>query len=152
MATTGTKFLQKASDTLLRCIQINLKHSKTATDNFNQLTKETDIDKAFIQEPYIYQNQVTGISRHYKVFTCGNGRKRADVVVVNKMMNALLVGQLSEEDTVVAELTQGNLKLIATSIYLDAGNEISMDLNKIENILRFATGTGLLVAMDSKAR
>jgi hypothetical protein len=97
MATAGTQYQQKASNTSLRCIQINLKHSKTATDNFNQLTKETDIDMAFIQEPYISQNQVTEISRNYKVFTCGSGRKRAAVVVVNKMIDALLIVQLSEE-------------------------------------------------------
>jgi len=63
-----------------------------------------------------------------------------------------MTGQLSEEDTVVVEITQANLKFIATSIYLDAGNEISVDLHKIENILRFAKGRGLLVAMDSNAR
>jgi len=128
-----------------------LKHSKTATDNCNQLTKETDIDKAFIQEPYIYQNQVTGIFRNYKIFTCRNGRKRAAVVVV-KQIDALLIGQLSEEDIVVVVIIQGNLKFIATSIYLDIENEIAVDLNKIENILRFAKGRGLLVAMDSNAR
>ena len=83
MATIGTQHLQKASNASLRCIQINLKHSKIATDNFNQLTKETDIDIAFVQEPYIYQNQVTGITRNYKVFTCGNGRKREAIVVIN---------------------------------------------------------------------
>jgi hypothetical protein len=151
-----------------------LKHSKTATNNFNQLTKETDIDIAFIQEPYVYQNQVTRISRNYKVFTCGNGRKLAAVVVVNKMIDAILTGQLSEEDIVVVEIIQGNLKLLATSIYLDAENEISRDqgnlkllatsiyldaeneitrdLNKIENIIQFAKGRRLLVAMDSNAR
>ena len=64
MATIGTQHPQKASSTSLRCIQINLKHSKIATINFNQLTKETDIDTAFVQEPYIYQNQVTGITRY----------------------------------------------------------------------------------------
>jgi hypothetical protein len=95
---------------------------------------------------------VTGISRKYKVFTCGNGRQRAAVVVVNKMIDALLFGQLSEEDIVVVEIIQGNLKLIATSIYLDAENEITGDLNKIENIKHFAKGRGLLVAMDSNAR
>jgi len=68
------------------------------------------------------------------------------------MIDVLLIGQLSEEDFVVVEITQDNFKLIATGIYLDAGNEISMDLNKIENILWFAKGRGLLVAMDSNAR
>jgi len=51
----------------------------------------------------------------------------------------------------VVEIIQGNLEYIAFSIYLDIDNEISTDLNKLENILRFAKGRGLLVAMDSNA-
>ena len=62
-----------------------------------------------------------------------------------------MISQLSEEDIVVVEIIQGNLKFIATSIYLDA-NKISTGLNKIENILPFAKGKGLLVTMDSNAR
>ena len=84
MAATRTQHQRKASKTSLRCIQIILKHSKTATDNFNQLTKGTDIDIAFVQEAYIYQNQVTGIINNYKVFTDGSRIKRAAIVVVNK--------------------------------------------------------------------
>jgi hypothetical protein len=113
---------------------------------------DTTIDKAFIQEPYTYHNKVTGISRKYRIFACGNGRKRAVVVVVNKQIDALLISQLSEEDTVVVQIMQCNLKFIAASIYLDINNEITMDLYKIENILQFAKGRGLLVAMDSNAR
>ena len=72
--------------------------------------------------------------------------------MVKKKIDVLLVSQLSEEDIVAVEITQGNLKFIAFSIYLDVDNEISTDLNKPENILRFAKGRGLLVAMDSNAR
>ena len=49
-------------------MQINLQHSKTATDNFNQFTMEAALDIVFIQEPYIYKNQVTGISRKHRIF------------------------------------------------------------------------------------
>jgi len=152
MATTGPQNQQKHSNISLRCIHINLKHSTTATDNFNQLTKEANIDIAFIQEPYNYQNQVIGIPRNYKIFTSGKGRKRAAVVVVNKKIDAILMDQLSDEDTAVIEITYGNLRFIATSIYLDIKNEISSDLHKIENIQRLAKRRGLLVAMDSNAR
>jgi len=148
MATTGPQNQQKCRNVSLRCIQINLKHSKTATDNFNHLTKEANIDIPFIQEPYNYQNQVTGIPRNYKIFTSGKARKRAAVVVVNRKIDAILIDQLSDEDTAVIGITYGNLKFIATSIYLDIKNEISSDLHKIENIQRL----GLLVAMDSNAR
>jgi hypothetical protein len=69
------------------------------------------------------------------IFACGNGRKRTAVVVVNKEIDALLISQLSEEDIVVVEIIQGNLKFIAASIYLDISNEITMALYKIENML-----------------
>jgi len=72
--------------------------------------------------------------------------------VANKKIDVLLISQLSEEDIVAVEITQGNLKFIAISIYLDADNEISTDLKKLENMLRLAKGRGLLVAMDSNAR
>jgi len=49
-------------------------------------------------------------------------------VVDNKKIDVLLISQLSEEDIVAVEITQGNLKFIAISIYLDA-DEISTDLN-----------------------
>jgi hypothetical protein len=73
-------------------------------------------------------------------------------VVANKQVDALLINQLSEEDIVAVVIIQGNLKFIAASIYLDIGNEITMDLYKIENILQFAKGRGLLLAMDSNER
>ena len=152
MTPIRTQIYKGAGNNSLSCMQINLQHSKTATDNFNQLTMETAIDIAFIQEPYIYQNQVTGISRKNRIFACGNGRKRAAIVVANKQVDALLISQLSEEDIVVVEIIQGNLKFIAASIYLDIRNEITRDLSKIENILQFARGRGLLVAVDSNAR
>jgi hypothetical protein len=77
---------------------------------------ESAIDIAFIQKPYIYQNQVTGISRKYRIFACGNGRKRAATVVANKQIDALLISQLSEENIIVADIIQGNLEFIAASI------------------------------------
>ena len=152
MATTGSQNQRKCSNISLLCIQINLKHSKTATDNFNQLTKEANIDIASIQEPYNYQNQVIGFPRNYKIFTSVKARKRAAVVVVNRKIDAILIDYLSDEDTAVIEITYGNLRFIATSIYLDIKNEISSDLHKIENIQRLAKGRGLLVVMDSNAR
>jgi hypothetical protein len=38
-------------------------------------------------------------------------------VVANKKIDAILIDQLSDEDTVVIEITHGKMKFIATSIY-----------------------------------
>jgi len=73
-------------------------------------------------------------------------------VVINRKIDAILIDQLLDKDTAVIEITYGNLRFIATSIYLDIKNEISSDLRKIENIQRLAEVRGLLVAMDSNAR
>jgi hypothetical protein len=45
----------------IRCMQINLQHSRTATDNIMKLTEQGNSDIIFIQEPYLYQNRMAGI-------------------------------------------------------------------------------------------
>ena len=129
MATRGPPNQHKWNNITLRCLQINLKHSKSATDNLNQLTIEASIDIAFIQERYNYQNQVIRIPRNYKIFSSGKGRKGAAVIVINKKIDAIMIDQLSDDDTAVIEVTYGNLKFIATIICMDSKNEISSELH-----------------------
>jgi hypothetical protein len=62
MASIRTHFHMKVSNISLRCMQINLLHSKIATDNFNQLMMDTAIDMASTHEPHTQHNQVIGIS------------------------------------------------------------------------------------------
>jgi len=55
--------IHRTAQTQLRCIQINLQHSKAATYN---LLKTTDTDETgiiFIQEPYVHQNIPAGIGK-----------------------------------------------------------------------------------------
>jgi len=82
-------------------MQLNLQHSKSATDNRNLLMKEAHLDIALIQEPYVYQKQVSSTSRKYRVFSRGQGKKRAPIVVTNKSIDALLIHQMSGEDMAV---------------------------------------------------
>ena len=92
---------KKARDVSIRYKQLNLQRSRPATGNLTHLMTEVDMDIAFIQELYVYQNQVTGISHKHRLFASGQGRKRAAIVVANKSIDAILINQLSEEDTVV---------------------------------------------------
>ena len=100
----------------------------------------------------MHQNKVTGISRKHRIFSSGQGKKRAAIVVTNKSTDALLIHQMSDEYIVVVEINHGNTNFIAASIYLDIANEITEDLKKIGSILQFAKGGGLLVAIDSNAK
>jgi len=84
MTNTQTYPHKRATDnTAQSCMQLNLQHSKPTTDNLNLLMKEAHLDIALLKEPYVYQNQVTGISRKCRIFSKGQG-KRAAIVVTNK--------------------------------------------------------------------
>ena len=69
----------------IKCAQLNLQHSKTATYNLTQLILHNNIDVAFVQEPYIVLNNVAGFPKSFRIFAHGNGRKRSAFIVNNKI-------------------------------------------------------------------
>ena len=111
---------------------------------------ETDI--IFLQEPHTIKGKVIGISTKYKIFTSDEGRCRAAVVASNKQIDALLIHQLSDADSVAVKIIKGNTKIIAASMYFDRENQIEHDLIKMESVLHHAKNTGVLTASDCKAR
>ena len=136
----------------LRCIQINLQHSRAATDNLTQLVETQYIDIAFIQEPHIINNKIAGIPSRYRTYYSGQGKKRAAIVIINNQIDAVLIHQLSEEDSVVIEIIHENLKFLAASMYLDINHEIENDLKKVDKVIEYSKTQGILIAMDSNAR
>ena len=101
--------------TRLKCLQINLQHSRTATDNLMKIINEEGTDIVFIQEPYNIGNKAVGLPRSCAVFTSGAGRKRAAIAIKNKTIDTLLLTQISNEDTVVVETRVGKASLILVS-------------------------------------
>lgn len=133
-------------------MQINLNHSRAATDNLMEAIKLYSADVVLIQEPYTKQNRITGISRGHRTFSHGCNRVRTAILIANKKTDVILISQLSDEDAIVIEIIHGNLRFYAVSMYLDLGNDINKDLDKIENITSFTKGSALLIGMDSNAR
>ena len=88
-------------NTLIKFLQLNLQHSRAATNNLIKTTEEEGIDIICIQEPYVINNRVIGIPRKYKILVHGEGRNRAAIVITNKMIDSILIRQLSDEDAVV---------------------------------------------------
>ena len=138
--------------TQLKCLQLNLHHSRLATDNLNKIIEEENIDILCIQEPYEIRKQITGFPRRLKIFIEGEGKHRAAILVNNNRLDTILLKQLSDEDAVVIELILGNKKVIIASMYFDINRNIDTDLRKIEAIIQHAQYAGILIAMDSNAR
>jgi len=53
--------------TQIKCIQINLQHSRVATDNLVKIIEEGGTHILCILEPYTIQNKVVGIPKNTKL-------------------------------------------------------------------------------------
>jgi len=84
--------------TEIKCAQLNLQHSKTATHNLTQLILHNSIDVAFVQETYIGLNNVAGFPKSFRIFAHGNGRKRSAIIVNNNKIDAIAIRQVSDEE------------------------------------------------------
>jgi len=116
------------------------------------MINENKIDLAFVQKPYIVGNNLAGIPKSLRSYVCGNGRKRPAPLVNNKEIDLLLVTQLSDEDCVVVEISYGNFKFYGISSYFDITEDFEINTRKIEHILNYSKGQGLLIAADTNAR
>ena len=134
------------------CLQINLQHSRSATYNLMKITETEEPDLLLIQEPYEYQNKPVGIEKKNRIFTAGTGKHRAAIIVINSKMDAILIAKLSDEDTVVLEIIHGKQKFYAASMYFDYEEQIENKFNKLDEIMRFINGGGILIAADSNSR
>ena len=102
--------IHRTIQTQIRCIQINLQHTKAATNNLLKITDTDETDIIFIQEPYEYQNRAASIGKKYRIFTAGTGKHRSAILIRNSNIDAILITKITEEDTVVLELIYNNLK------------------------------------------
>jgi hypothetical protein len=64
-------------------------------------------DLILVQQPYEYRNRPIGIDK-YRIFTAGNGKHRAAIVIINSNIDAKLITKISDEDTVFLEIIHEN--------------------------------------------
>ena len=106
----------------------------------------------FIQEPYIIHSRVVGITKRYRTFTSTIGRSRTATVITNNQIDALLIREATDKDTVVIEITLENLKFYMVNMYLDITEKLDKTIEQINDILQLANTRGLLITMDSNSR
>jgi hypothetical protein len=68
------------------------------------------------------QGRAVGIDTQYKTYTAGEARSRAAVIVTNRKVDATIITQLSDEDTITLEITCGDTTIILASMYFDRKN------------------------------
>ena len=118
----------------LKCIQVNLQHSRTATSNLIQLLINHSIDIAFIQEPYTINNKLAIIPKTMRVHTAGHRRKRTAIIINNKDIDATTIRQTSDEDCTVVQVNYNKKLFYSANMYFDRDSSIEKDLKKIDSI------------------
>ena len=108
----------------IRCMQINLQHSRAATDNTMKLIEQDNTDIVFIQEPYLYQKRIAGKINSHRKYISLDDKSQAAIVIINNQIDAVLIKQLSSPDSVLLELRYGNTRFFAASMYFDIKKEI----------------------------
>ena len=93
--------------TKLKCYQINLQHSPAAADNLMQIMNTGNIDIAFIQEPYVNQNGIKGITKEYRTYAYGEEKSRTAIIIPNDTIDAIMITQCSDNDIVLFEIKMG---------------------------------------------
>jgi len=76
-------------------MQVNLKHSRVATDNLMKLIEQDNTDIIFIPEPYLYQKRMAGISMSHRNYNSHEKKSRAAIIITNKKIDAVLIKQLT---------------------------------------------------------
>jgi hypothetical protein len=94
------------------------------------MMNESQIDIAFLQEPYIIHNRLAGIPKSLRTYVSGNGRKRSAILVNNKEIDAALITQLSDEDCIVVEISYRNKTFYGISCYFDITEDIELNIRK----------------------
>jgi hypothetical protein len=116
------------------------------------LIEKEEIDVVYIREPYTIRDKVVGIAKRYRTFTSSIGRSRAVTVVINNQIDFLLIQEATDKDTVVLEITLGNLKFYSVNMYLYITEEMDKTIDTLNAILRITNTRGILITMDSNSR
>ena len=115
--------------TKLKCYQINLQHSRAAKDNLMQIMNTENKDIAFIQEPYVYQYRIKGITKGYRTYAYGEETNRAAIIIPNDTIDAIMITQCSDND-VLLEIKMGQKTFYAASAYMEYNDAIEKSLKK----------------------
>jgi hypothetical protein len=117
-----------------------------------ELLHQDITDIVFVQEPPIIQNKPAGITRSHRTYITNEDKSRAAIIIVNINIDALLIKQRCDRNATVIEVGYKSKKILAANMYFDITEDMNIKLAKVDEILKFGTGTGILIAMDSNSR
>ena len=102
----------------ITCSQVNLHHCVAAVQVCNEWMgkKQAGPRIAFVQEPYILENEVKGFNNIFNVFYVGN--KPRACIITTKNLNVHMLSHLCNRDQTVISVKLENSIIIMASVYM----------------------------------
>jgi len=145
----------------LKCIQINLRHSQSASLHFYQLLLDLDVDVALVQEPYAKYNKFTNntleipsVPNNYTVHhSLDEKHAYGALILVKRSLKATTLITFSSNECIVVnilnKLNNSNNPINLFSVYCRP----SWELNKpLDLICKFSNLKNSIICMDSNAK
>lgn len=100
MQSTTNKSRWKTS---IKCLQLNLQHSRAATSNLTQII-QNNIEVAVVQEQYTILGNVVGFPKSFRILAHGSNRKRSAKIFNNNEVDITVITQVSHKDVILTEI------------------------------------------------
>jgi ribonuclease HI len=137
----------------IKCLQINLQRSKTATGHLTKFVEEKKIDVLLIQEPYYIDNKVSGFPMSFTVLqTYNNCIPKAAIVITNKNIRYIEFITYSSDIMVAANIYVEDKTYLLISLYCSPFNNLQIELDFLSNCLNTLKPENLIISTDSNAK
>jgi ribonuclease HI len=104
---------------MMKICQINLGHSKCASDNLIIFLQKNNIDIGLIQEPWVRNSKVMGLNnKSFNLFYSQSTGKCRSCILVKKHINAYLLSNLSTPDLTAIKVESQKDEIILASAYM----------------------------------
>ncbi len=137
---------------VLKCIQINLMRSKTATSALSKIIEDMSIDIILVQEPYVVNNRVAGIPMPYEVICCDiNQKPKTVIIIINRNIRYVKVDSFTNAVLNHTIIEFNNQKIYVFNAYCAQNEDIKRQLKVIETAIQKFDSKSVLVSMDSNS-
>ncbi len=141
------------SSEAIKCLQINLQRSRSATAALNQFIIEKCYDIVFIQEPHVIESKVCGFPTNYKVlFNNKVLRPKTAIIIVNQRMQYLFIRTFSNTFATFVNLQLKTQLITIVSLYCSPLEDLSQELNYVTNTINTLKSKNIIIGMDSNSK
>lgn len=143
------------TDSFIKYIQVNLRHTKIACINLINYMVENKILVALIQEPWVSNCKIMGLN--HKDFCLYNksiedSRPRS-CVLVHRSLTAFLLSNFSDADTTAIKIECDNYAIVVVSSYFAGDRDVPPSaIAEIMKDISLGPKDGIIVGCDANAR